>query len=54
MAKDFKKNHSKINNEKLAELVASAKLISEISVTEAADTDSVNSFPEKSFSQTKN
>lgn len=49
----MKKKYSKINIAKLSELVASARLISETSVSEAAETDSVNSFPEKTLAKLK-
>lgn len=49
--KKLKKKHSKISRSKLAELVISAQIIGEESVAEAAETDSVNSFPEKALAK---
>jgi len=47
----LKKKHAKINPSKLEELVISARIIGEESVAEAAETDSVNSFPEKALAK---
>lgn len=49
----MKKKHAKISKSKLSELVIASQFISAASVSEAAETDSVQSFPEKTLAKLK-
>lgn len=49
----MKKKHAKISKSTLSELVIASQLISAASVSEAAETDSIQSFPEKALSKIK-
>ncbi len=49
----MKKKHIKLNRSKLADLVKSSQIIGEESLAEAAETDSVSSFPEKTLAKLK-
>lgn len=53
IAKDLEKKQTKINKLKLSELILSAQNIVETSVSEASETDSVHSFPEKTLAKLK-
>lgn len=49
----MEKHYTKINKLKLSELILSSQNIIETSISEAAETDSVNSFPEKTLAKLK-